>query len=287
MKSQIAHTSKGPIEYTLVGSGPMVLVCHGTSSNCFSTSESDPLVEAGFSVLTPSRPGYGRTPLAAGRSAAQAAQALVALLDSLEIQSCSVLAISGGGPTGIVLAAGYPERVERLILTAAVSQPEQRPNEPGYKNQTAFYGPMHNLTWGMLGLISRLSPRSMARQTLTIFSTHDPQDGMQKLSEEDIRMIAHFYQGRSSRQGALADAAHSVGADLLEQVHQPTLVIHSREDNSVPFAHAEWSLKHIPQAELCEAGFTGHFFWIGPDFAAISQRMVDFLREKTPSSVGA
>jgi pimeloyl-ACP methyl ester carboxylesterase len=280
MNSQIAQTSKGIIEYTLLGKGPVVLVCHGTSSNCFSTAESQPLAAAGFSVLTPSRPGYGRTPLDVGRSAAQAAEALIALLDNFKVSTCSVLAISGGGPTGIALAAGYPQRVERLILAAAVSRPENRPNEPGYKNQSAFYGPMHNVTWAMLGLMSRLSPRSMARQTLAIFSTHDPDDGLSKLIPEDVASISRFYQGRSSRQGALIDATHTVGADLLKTVRQPTLVIHSREDNSVPFAHAEWSLAHIPQAELCQAGVTGHFFWIGPDFLRISQRMAAFLQEK-------
>jgi pimeloyl-ACP methyl ester carboxylesterase len=282
MKSQIAQTTKGPIEYTLQGSGPVVLVSHGTSSNCFSTGGSGDLVAAGFSVLTPSRPGYGRTPLEIGPGAAQAAEALVALLDSLQVRSCSVVAISGGGPTGIALAASYPERVERLVLAEAISWPENRPNEPGYKNQTAFYGPMHNLTWGMLGLMSRLSPRAMARQTLAIFSTHNPDDGLGKLSAEDVQKISRFYQGRSSRRGALTDAAHIVGADLLEKVRQPTLVIHSREDSSVPFAHAEWSLGHIPQAELCEAGITGHFFWVGPDYSHISQRMISFLKEKTP-----
>jgi pimeloyl-ACP methyl ester carboxylesterase len=281
MKSQMAHTSKGLIEYTLMGSGPLVLVCHGTSSNCFSTAMSAPLAEAGFNVLTPSRPGYGRTPLEAGRSAAEAAEALVALLDSLRVQTCSVLAISGGGPTGIALAANYPGRVDRLVLAAAVSRPEARPNEPAYKNQVGFYGPMHTVMWGMLGLMSRLSPRGMARQTLTIFSCHDPEDGMSKLSNEDVKNIGQFYRGRSARLGALADGTHTVGADLLKLVRQPTLVIHSREDNSVPFAHAEWSLEHIPQAELCEAGFTGHFFWIGPDFVPISRRIATFLHEKS------
>lgn len=283
MESQLAITSKGPIEYTLQGSGPVVLVCHGTSSNCFSTAKSRPLAAAGCRVLTPSRPGYGRTPVAVGRSAAQAAEALIALLDSLKVPSCSVLAISGGGPTGIALAAGYPQRVQRLILAAAVSRPENRPNEPGYINQSAFYGPMHNVTWAMLGLMSRLSPRSMARQTLAIFSTHDPDDGLSKLTPEDVASISRFYQGRSSRQGALMDVTHTVGADLLQRVRQPTLVIHSREDNSVPFAHAEWSLKNIPHSELCEAGITGHFFWIGPDFARISRRMVAFLEENNNS----
>lgn len=280
MRSQIAQTSKGPIEYTLLGSGPVVLVCHGTSSNCFSTGESEAIVKAGFSVLTPSRPGYGRTPLKVGRSAAEAAEALVALLDSLQIQACSVVAISGGGPTGVALAALFPQRVQRLILAAAVTRPEDRPNEPAYQKQAAFYGPMHPVLWGALGLISKLSPRAMARQTLAIFSTHDPDDGLSRLSTEDIEKIRRFYQGHSSRQGALIDGTHTVGEDLLKAVRQPTLVVHSREDNSVPFSHAEWSLVHIPHAELCESGLTGHFFWIGPDFQGISQRMVAFLYQK-------
>jgi len=279
MKSQIAQTSKGPIEYSLLGRGPVVLVCHGTSGNCFSTSESEPLVEAGFSVLTPSRPGYGRTLLDVGRTAAEAAQAMVGLLDSIQVSTCAVFAISGGGPTGIALAAGFPERVNRLILAEAISKPEDRPNESAYKSQMSFYGPSHNILWSMLGLMSRLSPRSMARQTLSIFSTHDLEDGLRQLSPEGIQKICRFYQGRSSRKGALNDATHTVGASVLAGVNQPTLVIHSREDKSVPFSHAEWSLKRIPHAELCEAGNTGHFFWVDPDYQNICQHMVVFLEQ--------
>lgn len=277
MKSEIKSTSKGPIEYTLLGSGPVVLVCHGTSSNCFSTELAHPLVEAGFTILTPSRPGYGRTPLSVGPSAAEAAQALALLLDNLQIRTCSVMAVSGGGPTGVALAAMFPQRVSHLALVAAVTHPEERPNEPGYKNQTAFYGPMHSITWGMLGLMSRLSPRSMARQTLAIFSTHDPDDALSKLSPDGIAKICRFYQGQSSRKGALCDATHTVGADLLCTIQQPVLVIHSREDLSVPFSHAEWSMEHIPQAERCEAGITGHFFWVDPTYPIICQQLITFL----------
>jgi len=279
MKSQIAKTSHGLIEYVLQGTGPLVLVCHGTSSNCYSIEVVKPLVEAGFSVLTPSRPGYSRTPLRVGCSAAQAAQALIALLDHLNESECSVVAISGGGPTGIALAAGYPDRINRLILLEAVSKPEDRPHEPNFKNQSTFYGPMHGMLWAMLGLTSRMSPRSIARQTLAIFSTHNPDNGLIQLTREDIETIAHFYQGHSSRKGALNDGTHAVGEELLKSVSQPTLVVHSREDNSVPFSHAEWSLRNIPHAELCKSGLTGHFFWVGPDFPRISQRMVEFLQQ--------
>jgi pimeloyl-ACP methyl ester carboxylesterase len=278
MRSQIALTANGPIEYTLLGDGPVVLVSHGTSSNCFSTDMAQPLVDARFRVLTPSRPGYGSTPLEVGQTAAQAAEGLTKLLDCLQVQTCAVVAISGGGPSGLALAAGFPHRVTRLVLAEAISQPETRPSEPGYKNQVAFYGRFHAFVWGALGLMSRISPRNTARQVLAIFSSHDPDDGMSKLSPADIRQLCRFFRGRSSRQGALNDLTHTVGAELLESVTQPTLVVHSREDSSVPFSHAEWSLRHIPHAELCEAGFTGHFFWVGPDFARISQRMITFLR---------
>ncbi len=282
MESQIARTLNGPIEYTLQGEGPLVLVCHGTSSDCFAAEVAQPLVESGFRVLTPSRPGYGRTPVDVGPSAAQAAQAFVALLDTLQVETCSVVAVSGGGPTGLALAADFPARVSRLVLIDAISHPEARSDEAAYKSQVAFYGPLHPLIWGMLGLMGRLSPLSTARQTLAIFSTHDPDDAMSRLSSDDIQKLRNFYRGRSARLGALSDLKHMVGADLLKSIAQPTLIIHSREDRSVPFAHAEWSLEHIPRGQLCEGGFTGHGFWIGPDFAREAQEMVTFLRG-TPS----
>jgi pimeloyl-ACP methyl ester carboxylesterase len=278
VESKIARTACGPIEYTLVGNGPVVLVCHGTSSNCFSVGVSASLVEAGFAVLTPSRPGYGRTPLSVGASATEAAEAMVALLDCLQIEPWAVNAISGGGPTGVALAANYPERVRRLALIAAITKTEDRTREASYESQKAFYGPLHGMFWKMLGLISRLSPSGMARQTMTIFSDHDPEDALRQLTTEDIQEICRFYQGRSSRAGAINDLGHTVGQELLRKIQIPTLVIHSREDKSVPFSHAEWALAHIPNAELCESGITGHFYWVGPDYQRVSQQLTTFLK---------
>jgi pimeloyl-ACP methyl ester carboxylesterase len=278
MDNKIAQTVKGPIEYTLLGNGPVILACHGTSSDCFTKDGYEPLLSAGFSILTPSRPGYGRTPLRVGATAAEAAEVLAALLDNLKIESCSVMAVSGGGPTGIALAANFPKRVRRLALIAAITRPEDRAKEPAYQSQVAFYGPMHGVMWSMLRLMSKLSPRNMARQTMVIFSTHDANDSMRRLTPEDIRNICLFYNHRSSRMGALNDLHHIVGKELLQKVKMPTLVIHSREDKSVPFSHAEWAIANIPHAELCESGFTGHFYWIGPDYQGINRRLIAFFK---------
>lgn len=278
VESRIAQTSHGPIEYTLLGNGPVILVCHGTSSNCFSVEGCDPLVEAGFAVLTPSRPGYGRTPLEAGRSAKEAAGALIALLDCLGIKTCGVKAVSGGGPTGVALAAFHPDRVQRLALAEAITKTEDRLHEPAYQRQKSFYGPLHGMFWNMLGLVSRLSPSSMAKQTMAIFSTHDTEEVFKQLTPEDIDAICRFYQGSSSRKGAMNDLMHTLGKEVLQKVQTPTLVIHSREDKSVPFSHAEWSLAHIPNVELCESGVTGHFYWVGPDSQRISNQLVSFFK---------
>jgi pimeloyl-ACP methyl ester carboxylesterase len=64
----------------------------------------------------------------------------------------------------------------------------------------------------------------------------------------------------------------------MKNVISPTLIIHSREDASIPFHHAEWSLRNISNARLCESGFTGHFYWIGPDYQRICESLIDFLR---------
>ncbi len=277
-EGRIANTSSGPVEYTWRGNGPVILVSHGTSSNCFSVDGTAPLLEAGFSVLTPSRPGYGRTPLKVGPSAAQAAEAMVALLDCLKAETCSVMAISGGGPTGVALAANHPGRLRRLALMEAITRPEDRVNEPAYQSQKSFYGPMHGMYWSMLGLVSRMSPAGMARQTMALFSTHDPDEVVSQLTPQDIVAICRFYQGRSSRAGAISDLAHSVGGELLQCVTAPTLIIHSREDKSVPFSHAEWSLAHIAGSKLCESGLTGHFYWVGPDYERVSRELITFFK---------
>jgi pimeloyl-ACP methyl ester carboxylesterase len=135
--------------------------------------------------------------------------------------------------------------------------------------------------WGMLGLMSRLSARGLARQTLAIFSTHDPDEGLSQLSAEDMEKICRFYQGRSSRKGALNDATHTVGEDVLAAVCQPALVIHSRKDHAVPFNHAEWSLAHIPPPRAMRVWDHRSLFLGWSDYSHICKRLIAFLKAES------
>lgn len=112
----ITQTSKGPIEYVVQGEGDPCLLLHGGHSNCREAFEVEEIRAAGMSALVPSRPGYGKTAASVGHSAAEAADAMVTLLDHLSIARVSLLAIPAGGPTALHLAARYPERVDKLVL---------------------------------------------------------------------------------------------------------------------------------------------------------------------------
>jgi pimeloyl-ACP methyl ester carboxylesterase len=177
--------------------------------------------------------------------------------------------------------------VTRLALAAAITRSEDRASEPSYPSQLAFYGPMHKLVWGLLRLSSIMGPRNMARQTMAVFSCRDPDDALARLSARDIEALRQFYQGRSSRSGALNDLTHTVGPALLRSVQQPTLVIHSRQDRSVPFSHAERAMQHLARATLCESGLTGHFYWVGPASLRVGRRLAEFLKGDDPAPNGS
>jgi pimeloyl-ACP methyl ester carboxylesterase len=89
----IAQTARGPIEYRLEGGGPTVMVLNGGHCSRDSRLSHEQLTREGFSVLTPSRPGYDATPRDVGRTAQEAADALAALLDALHIPVVDVIGI--------------------------------------------------------------------------------------------------------------------------------------------------------------------------------------------------
>lgn len=118
---QIAQTASGPVEYRREEHGPVVLVLNGGHCSRDTRLSHEKLAAAGYTVLTPSRPGYDSTPATVGRSAQAAADALAALLDTLAIPSVAVIGISAAGPTALAFAQRYPNKTSRLILEAAVT----------------------------------------------------------------------------------------------------------------------------------------------------------------------
>ncbi len=81
------ETSKGKIEYTLLGNGKAILMVVGGHKNCKETIFRKGLDPDKYCFITPFRPGYGLTPLTEQNKAAKGtADLFVALLDKLNIQ---------------------------------------------------------------------------------------------------------------------------------------------------------------------------------------------------------
>lgn len=167
-RHHIVRTDRGLVEYTHSGEGGVCLLIHGGHSNCFEIFGTEEIRRAGMSALIPSRPGYGKTPAQTGKTAGDAAEALVSLLDALSVDKASVVAVSAGGPTGLYLAAGYPERINSLVLESAVSQRWLQPDDALYRTARRIFNPTsQGLMWRMLRSLWRLSPN-------TVTQTDDP-----------------------------------------------------------------------------------------------------------------
>src|SRR5215217_1502048 len=130
--SRVVSTARGPVEVTDVGDGAAVLVVHGTGGGF---DQGMNIARGfmgewgeGFRRIAVSRFGYLRTPMPQDPSSAAQADALAAVLDTLEVPRAHVIGVSAGAHPTAQFALRYPEKVEALILAvpALYTPPEQR-----------------------------------------------------------------------------------------------------------------------------------------------------------------
>ena len=274
---EMAQTERGPVEYRDVGSGTPVLVLHGGHSNC-----RDPLCLKGldprkFRLIIPSRPGYGHTPLDQYRSPKKAAEFMISLLNYLNIEQVIIYGISAGGPTAIELASNYPKRTKKLILASAVSKKWLQPPDATYYIAKVLFHPLvEYLTWLKVRIISGLFPTLFTRIFITQMSIHDNISISRQEVDELVKMLAL----QRSKQGFITDIDHQVDPGTIKNVSCTTLIIHSKNDKSVPVDHALYAHKEIMNSrlELLENKW-GHLIWIGDDSEKALTMISDFAGE--------
>ena len=170
MPPRIAKAPNGPIEYRMEGDGPAVLVLNGGHCSRHTRLSHELLAHHGFTVLTPSRPGYDSTPSRVGHSAQSAADALAALLDGLSIPSVDVIGISAAGPTALAFTLRYPRRVRKLVLESAVTLPWDPKIKRGAR---LIFGLAEGLTWRLVKTVLHLFPRQVIRLMMSQLTALD------------------------------------------------------------------------------------------------------------------
>jgi pimeloyl-ACP methyl ester carboxylesterase len=273
MLFHLAQTSKGPIEYRLEGEGPVVVVLNGGHCSRDSRLSHERLALSGYSVLTPSRPGYDQTPPTVGRTAQAAADALAALLDTLNIALVCIIGISAAGPTALTFAQRHPDRTRKLILESAVATEW---DEQIKKPARFLFGRAERYTWAMTRLALQVVPSLTIKSLLRELTILDINAVMKRMSPDDLAFVKRMIRTSRSGTGFMNDIEHRV--DDLSGITAPTLAMYSPNDKSVPPRHAKRVAAEVRTCELYAVPSDTHLIWIGKYANDVWQKRLTFLR---------
>ena len=238
--------------YELHGHGPVVVLIPGLGYDGWMYSQMIPGLAEHFQVISIDNRGSGQSDKPAGLYTAQMLAAdVVGLLDAFDIPKAHIVGHSMGGFVAQALAVDYPERVDRLVLSA-----------------TNFGGPHH----------VPIAPAAMAVLTDV---TGDPLERLRRgivistapgFAEGNAAFIESWVQHRATHpiDPAGYQAQLAIGLGLLSEaasfehklgrVTAPTLVLFGEHDAVVPPGNAELLASKLPNARIELLPNAGHFF---------------------------
>ena len=242
------------ISYADLGSGPAIVWVHGLGASWQCFLENLPEFARDHRVIAMDLPGFGRSEMPAWDISIEAYAKFVGrLLDSLGIETATIVGNSMGGFIGAEMAIREPQRVERLALvSAAVFWQEYRRAKPllslAQVTEASFAKAVASAQ-GHMAMRPRL--RNVALMSAGIRYPHllAPE-----LANELIRTATRT-DGFVPALGALA------GYPLREElprISAPTLVVWGEHDTLVGVKHAYDIERLIPSAELLVYERTGH-----------------------------
>lgn len=158
----------------------------------------------------------------------------------------SLLGISQGGVACIQYAVRHPERVSRMILYGGYARGFYRRNNPDAEREYRAILEVIRVGWGKANptfrqvFTSRFIPEGTVDQVAWF------NDLCRRTATPE--MAAHLLEMRGN-----VDIT-----DLLARVQVPTLVIHAREDNVIPFSEGRLLASSIPGAQFVELESKNH-----------------------------
>jgi pimeloyl-ACP methyl ester carboxylesterase len=218
--------------------------------------------DKGIRLISYDRPGYGGSTASPGRTIADCADDVLAIIDALGIERIAVWGISGGGPHALACACLLPDRV---VAAASLASPapidadgldwcagQAKDNLDDFnrmqRDPNAARAKFARDREAMLAP----SPPAEAEMYPTVFSAAD--------AAAMTPALAGYYAARTKDSLALGiegwwDDSQALikpwGFDPSE-IDVPVMLWHGQRDRFVPFGHGEWLAVHIPgvHAEL-------------------------------------
>jgi pimeloyl-ACP methyl ester carboxylesterase len=298
--SEIIQTKYGPVECVIRGEGPVVLVFHGSPGGYDQAMLfGSRLLEKGFTVVAPSRPGYLRTPLSSGLLPGQQGDLFAAILDSMGERSAAVIGVSGGAPAAIEFVLDHPNRVWAFALIGGITKKV----DPWMRNQ--FPHPGNVVLEGLTGDIgswlavemAQNDPRQMLEKTL---AAEDAGDGTSrylvvKATMKDPSQV-EWFRNLISTFAPLSPRESGTRNDMVNQnalpdypfqkISAPTLIIHGAKDKGAPLADAQAVAARIPGSQFLAVDGVGQLVFLGPKGNEAQDNLINFLKQHSGGQGG-
>ena len=273
-QSQVFATPDGAIEFRQGGSGPTVLVVHGSGGG-YDQGEliAQAVLGEDFHWIAPSRFGYLRSTVPPGAGFDEQARAYARLLDHLGIDKVAVVAMSHGGPSSLLFAALYPERVSALVLlscgVASSSDAQQaEANRMGETLTTIFsHDPLY---WGVSTFFRKPLMKLMGANEEVIAGLSPEQRQVVDRVIDEMNPVA------PRAAGVAFDNRAALPNERIAAIRAPTLILHAADDTLQLYRNAEFAAANIPGAKLVRFDKGGHLL-IAVEQAAVQAQTRQFI----------
>lgn len=270
----VIPSSVGDIEYVEGGSGPPVLVVHGSGGGW---DQGELLAEAavgdGFRWIAPSRFGYLRSTFRPGATFDDQAHAYGALLDHLGLRKVAVVALSHGGPSALLFAVLEPERVSSLTLISAgvASSTEAAQASASRKGDTLVTVFRYDALYWLVSRGFRSSLMSLMGAPRAVAASLSP-------AQRDLvdRLIDDMNPVSLRAAGAAFDNRAAMPNERIAAIRAPTLIVHARDDTLQLYRNAAYAAATISGATLVTFERGGHLV-LAVERTAIRERVRQHL----------
>lgn len=259
--ADLAHAVHGPRD------GPALLLVHGFPfDHAMWRFQLAPLTAAGYRVVVPDLPGFGRSEGSMGPMD-DVARGLLRLLDRLHVQRVLPVGFSMGGYVTLALAAQAPERLLGLALVDTRAEPD--PPEGKAKRDATIAD------------VQAHGTRGLAMAMLAAQLTEATRKGERLLAEEVRAMMLR--QPKAAVAAALAAMRDRPDRrELLPSLPCPVLAVVGEQDTVIPPAAAKAMAEAAKDGEAVVVPGAAHLSPMErPD--EVNEALLDWLRRKVPA----
>lgn len=249
--------------------GLVLVFHHGTPGSLLPRSKMvDQAADCGLRLVTYSRAGYGDSTRREGRSVADIADDVTAILDHLGVEKAMTAGWSGGGPHALATGALLPDRITGVLSIAGVAPYGVEGLDflagMGEGNIEEFGAALEGedtlrpLLDGMRQELKDATPEAILGELSTLLPEVDRKQITDESGEE---MAANFREAlKHGVDGWLDDdlAFTRPWGFNLDSISVPTFVWQGSADLMVPFAHGQWLAANVPGAQAHLLDGEGH-----------------------------